>query len=137
MRFAEAASLTGSILIQDFDRWVAADARIRLTHARDARRDLITLLADAMRFSSRSATKTTPGKFGFTVHTKKQQYVLDCWPQWGTVTRRAFGTTATSPVTGCLSSGRWYFEGLKGAKVENDGRLYLVNAANTSATLNW
>ena len=113
------------------------DSRIELTSGDDARRSVLTLLIDAVRFNARAPATPGSGTFGFTVRTTKIGYILASWPQWG-VTRLQFGgTKKTTPVVGQLKSGRYHFEGKKGTSVENDGSLSRVGSSSTSTTLNW
>jgi hypothetical protein len=109
---------------------------IELTDEGTARRSLFTLITDFLRFGAAAPRATSSAGFNFTVNTTKRGYVLDSLPEFGG-TALGFGSTTTTPVSGLLTSGKYYFTGSKGIDVQKDGRLIPVGTAHTSTRLNW
>ncbi|MBB3356895.1 MULTISPECIES: hypothetical protein [unclassified Novosphingobium] len=112
------------------------DRRIERLSKADAQRSVATLLADSMRFAASTGGSASSGQVNFTVNTTKTGYVLDSWAQWA-ITRIRFGSKTTTPVSGFLKTGRYYFEGKKGTDIQNDGSLSYAGGANTSTVLGW
>lgn len=111
-------------------------APVEVVAARAASFSFLTLMTDMLRLVAGSGGASGAGPTGggliFTAHCNRHGWILDCWPQYNYSPVR-FGSVPTWPVLGSLpTSGNYYFQGLQGAIVRQDGTLHYASMSNSS-----